>query len=70
MSQHYRRRRAASTWTGLSRGCRQPLKRTLGGIRVEFSGDLRDYLTEHFSALRDFYTAAVDRSLAIVIWCG
>jgi hypothetical protein len=48
----------------------QAMKDTLGGILTEFIGDPRDYLTEHFSALRDFYTAAADQDLAIVIWCA
>jgi Domain of unknown function (DUF1877) len=47
----------------------QAIKETLGGTLTEFIGDPRDYLTEHFSSLREFYTAAADRRLAIVIWC-
>jgi hypothetical protein len=46
----------------------QALKDTIGGVLTEFIGDPRDYLTEHFSALRDFYTTAADQDLAIVIY--
>lgn len=46
----------------------QAVKETLGGILTEFIGDPRDYVTDHFRALRDFYTAAANRHQAIVIW--
>lgn len=45
------------------------IRETLGGILADFSGDPHGYVTHHFRALRDFYTGAADRHLAIVIWC-
>lgn len=45
------------------------MKEALGGILTEFIGDPRDYITDHFRALRDFYTTAASRHQAIVIWC-
>ncbi|MGH4034020.1 DUF1877 family protein [Actinomycetota bacterium Odt1-20B] len=33
-----------------------------------FDGDLRAYLADHFSTLRDFYLAAAARGLAVVMW--
>lgn len=47
----------------------QELIDTVGGILTEFSSDPRPYLRQYFAALRDFYTVAADRHLAIVIWC-
>jgi Domain of unknown function (DUF1877) len=46
----------------------QAVKETLGGTLAEFIGDPRDYVTGHFRALGDFYTAAANRHNAIVIW--
>lgn len=47
----------------------QAMREALGGILTEFIGDPRDYLTDHFRALRDFYQAAANRHQAIAIWC-
>jgi hypothetical protein len=46
------------------------LKDTLGGNLHDLLGDPRRYLSEHFTALRDFYTTAAGIRLAIVVWCG
>jgi hypothetical protein len=45
------------------------LKDAVGGVLTDFHGDPRPYITRHFNALRDFYTVAADRHLAIVVWC-
>ncbi|MEJ8668440.1 DUF1877 family protein [Streptomyces sp. MS1.AVA.1] len=38
------------------------------GFGREFAGDVRDYLIEHFTAMREFYGGATRRGQCMVMW--
>jgi hypothetical protein len=38
------------------------------GFGVRFSGDVRDYLAQHFAGVREFYREAAGRGHCVAVW--